>query len=199
LVSLFVRHGETAGNAAGKFRGNIDYPLDEKGFKAAEDLNPIFKKLPVGDIYRSDTTRTEQTSDKALEGTGLQASPTKDLNSWNVGYLSGQDKKANFSHVNYFVDNPEDQIPGGESLNQFRARVQPRVKSIIAKGVKGGAPTVAFTHSSVVHELSHMIYGDPSYIKVKPGGVVGVYHDGEKLSLKALSKPGNQADMHYGS
>jgi broad specificity phosphatase PhoE len=199
LVSLFIRHGETAGNAGGLFRGNIDFPLDHKGFKAADTLNPILRKLSIGSVYRSDTTRTEQTAEHALKGTGLEASPTKDLNSWNVGFLSGTKKSENQFQIDQFTKNPDLQIPGGESLNEFRHRVQPRIKTIIGKGISSGVPSLAFTHSSVVHELSHMVYGDPSYKKVKPGGIVGVYHDGEKLSLRELHLPGGEEDNRQGS
>lgn len=198
LVSIFVRHGETAGNAKNLFRGKLDFPLDKKGITAAKQMNPIFKKIAVSDVYRSDKTRTEQTAHFALKGTGIEPSVTKDLNAWNLGYLSGKNKDAHKSDVKYFTNNPDTHVPGGESLNAFRNRVQPKVKMIIAKGIKAGVPSVAFTHSSVIHELSHMIHGDPKYVKVKPGGMVGVFHDGDKLSVKALLKPLGESDLGYG-
>lgn len=198
LVSLFIRHGETAGNAKGLFRGNKDFPLDKHGVAAANRLNTIFKQIKVGDIYRSDTTRTEQTAEHALAGTDREANVSSDLNAWNTGYLSGKSKKEHQNEIHYFTDNPTKKIPGGESLEGFRNRSQPKIKQIIGKGMSGNRPSVAFTHSSIIHELSHMIHGDPHYVKVKPGGMVGVFADGKKLHVKALFKPGGQGDLNYG-
>lgn len=198
LVSLFVRHGETTGNAKDQFRGNIDFPLDKKGVAMADNLNKIFKQVDVGDIYRSDTKRTEQTAEHALDSTGREASVTPDLNAWDTGYLSGKSKSDHKADIKYFTNNPSVKIPGGESLDEFRHRAQPKIKTIIGKGITGGAPSVAFTHSSVIHEVSHMLHGDPHYVKVKPGGMVGVFHDGKKLFAKALFRPGGLGDLNYG-
>jgi len=189
LVAYFVRHGETAGNAKGLFRGSLDFPLSDKGHKDAEHLKDYFSNTELGAAYSSDTTRTRQTNETVLEPKGMTASETSDLRSWNVGYLSGLPKSEHQNDIDFFQHNENTDIPNGESLAKFRKRVQPRLKNSILKGIQDGVPSITFTHSSVIQEVSHMIHGNHKVAKVKPGGVIGVYHDGNKLSVKALFKP----------
>jgi bisphosphoglycerate-dependent phosphoglycerate mutase len=199
LVAYFVRHGETAGNAAGLFRGALDFPLSDKGHKDANSLKDYFSGINLGSSYTSDALRTRQTAETVLEPKDMVASETSDLRSWNLGYLSGLPKADHQREVDFFQNNPNQEVPNGESLNHFRNRITPRLKNSIMKGISEGVPSITFLHSSGIHELSHMLYGDHSYVKVKPGGVVGVYKQGNKLSAKALVKNSTgHGDEHYG-
>ena len=199
LVAYFVRHGETEGNANGLFRGSLDYPLSERGHKDANKLADYFSNINLGPAYSSDTIRARTTAETVLEPKGMVASETPDLRSWNTGYLSGLPKSKHQNDIDFFQKNENTAIPNGESLNQFRLRVGPRIKNSILKGIQSGVPSITFLHSSGIHELSHILYGDHSYIKVKPGGVVGVYHSGNKLSAKALvNESKGHSDEHFG-
>jgi broad specificity phosphatase PhoE len=189
LVAYFIRHGETAGNAQGLFRGALDFPLSETGQKDAEALKSFFSNINIGTAYSSDTQRTRHTAETVLEPKGITASETPDLRSWNVGYLAGLPKSENQKDIDFFQHHENTVVPNGESLRQFRNRVQPRIKTSIMKGISDGIPSITFTHSSVIQEVSHMLSGDYKAHKVKPGGVIGVYHNGNKLSVKALFKP----------
>jgi broad specificity phosphatase PhoE len=189
LVALFVRHGETEGNAKGLFRGALDFPLSDKGHKDASRLADYFSNTNLGTAYSSDTARARTTAETVLEPKGITASETPDLRSWNVGYLAGLPKSEHQKDIDFFQHNSNTVVPNGESLNQFRNRVQPRIKHSILTGIKDGVPSITFTHSSVVQEVSHMLHNDYKFAKVKPGGVIGVYQNGNKLSVKALFKP----------
>ena len=189
LVAYFVRHGTTEGNENGVFRGPIDYPLDQKGMQDAKSLKDYFAPIALGTAYSSDTQRARTTAETVLEPKGMVASETSDLRSWNVGYLAGLPKSEHQNDVDFFQKHEATIVPNGESLNQFRNRVQPRIKNSIMKGVSSGVPSITFTHSSVIHEVSHMLHGDHMAVKVKPGGVVGVFKSGNKLTAKALYKP----------
>ncbi len=79
LVAYFVRHGETGGNAAGLFRGAIDYPLSAKGIKDANKVKDYFSGIDLGSAYSSDTTRTRQTNEAVLGPKDMVASETSDL------------------------------------------------------------------------------------------------------------------------
>lgn len=199
LVAYFVRHGTTTGNAKGLFRGAIDFPLDKSGEKDADRVKDYFDGIPLGSAYSSDAQRALKTAETTLEPKGMSASETSDLRSWNLGYLAGLPKKEHQNDVNFFQQNENTVVPNGESLSQFRQRVQPRIKNSIMKGISSGVPSITFTHSSVIHELSHMLHGDHSYVKVKPGGIVGVFKQGNKLSAKALLRDSDgHADETYG-
>lgn len=197
-VAYFVRHGSTSANNGNEFRGPIDFPLAPDGVKQAEDLNKWFKDIGLGSAYSSDMDRAMHTAEVTLRGKGIEASPTPDLRSWNVGKFAGLPKPPNEFQIKYYQDNPDEKIPEGESLNQFRKRVQPRIKTAIMAGIHTGVPSVSFVHSSVVREVSHIINGDHTVHKVKPGGVMGVQWDGKKLSTKALFRP-ERKDQGYGA
>ncbi len=199
LVAYFVRHGETEGNAKGLFRGALDYPLSDKGQQDANHLKDFFSNIELGHAYSSDTTRARTTAETILEPKGMVASETSDLRAWNTGYLSGLKKSEHQKDVDFFQHNENTDIPNGESLAKFRKRVQPRIKNSILKGMESGVPSITVAHSSIIHELSHMIHGDHNQVKVKPGGVVGVYHHGNKLSTKALvNESGKHQDKGFG-
>jgi len=198
LVAYFVRHGETAGNAQGLFRGALDFPLSEKGHKDAEALKDYFSNVQLGTAYTSDTSRAKTTAETVLDPKGMTASESPDLRSWNVGYLAGLPKSEHQKDIDFFQHNENTVIPNGESLHQFRNRVQPRIKNSILKGIRDGVPSITFTHSSVVQEVSHMFNNDHKAHKVKPGGVIGVYHNGNKLTVKALFKPSKPGKIEQG-
>lgn len=189
-VAYFVRHGQTALNAADSYRGPIDAQLDEKGIQDGKEVGQFLSDKPLGTAYSSDMERVMHTADLAVGMRGIVPSSTPDLRSWNVGKFAGQPKAGNEFPMKMYQDNPDEKIPGGESLKAFRTRVQPRIKVAIMKGIHSGVPSVTFTHSSVIHEVCNVIHGDHEYDKVKPGGVLGVFHNPKtnKLSARAIFK-----------
>src|SRR5271166_4692855 len=166
LVSVFVRHGETALNASDSFRGPMDIPLSSQGIQDAKDVANFLKPTTFGNTYSSDMQRTVHTSEAILEPRGMAATTTPDLRSWNVGHFAGLPKAGTEFQIKYYQDNPNESIPEGESLHNFRGRVQPRIKTAIVAGTHTGVPSLVVTHSSVIHELSHMVYGDHEAVKV---------------------------------
>jgi phosphoserine phosphatase len=197
-VAYFVRHGATNLNNSNSFRGPMNVPLAENGIQQGTDLARFFADKPLGAAYSSDMDRVLHTAELAVGGKGIDVSATSDLRSWNVGNFAGKNKPDNKSAIQMYQDNPDEKVPGGESLNSFRSRVQPRIKTAVLSGIHTGVPSVVFTHSSVIHELSHVLYGDHNYIKVKPGGVVGVQWDGKKLSAKTMWR-GEKGEQGYGA
>src|SRR2546430_476639 len=104
LVSYFVRHGDTEGNAKGLFRGALDFPLSEKGYKDANFLKSYFSTINLGSAYSSDALRARETAETVLEPKNMVASETSDLRSWNVGYLSGLPKEKHKLDVEFFQE-----------------------------------------------------------------------------------------------
>jgi broad specificity phosphatase PhoE len=186
LVAIFVRHGETEANADHLFRGPLDYPLDEKGIEQAKKVREFLKNRRFMEAYRSAKIRTKQTADEVLPA-DVPVLVTKNLNAWNVGDLAGKPKTdKNLAFVKKYQTKPAEVIPGGESLLQFRKRVDPMIHRIIRRGEQSGVPTIAFVHSSIVHELSQMFYSDHQKVKVQPGGIIGVFKTPTGYKLKAL-------------
>ena len=63
VLVYVVRHGETVLNAAGKFRGNLNPPLNDSGKADAEDLAKIFADVDISHIVSSDRQRAKTTAD----------------------------------------------------------------------------------------------------------------------------------------
>ena len=180
LVALFMRHGDTAANREKLFRGPMNIPLDDKGKQQALDgrrflagyLQGSGKK--IGNAYRSSKDRTRETADLVL-GPG-KTETVKNLDALNVGKFAGQPKTdANMKEILHYQKNPDQKIPGGERINDFRARTNPEIERIIADGEESANPPIAFVHSSTIHQVNHLIHGDHNINKVLPGGIVGVY------------------------
>lgn len=184
-VAYFVRHGSTELNDQGKFRGPLNVSLDDKGRKQAEELANFLKTRKFSAAYHSSKKRTKETLEPILEKSQSDVKPklVRDFDPFNVGELAGKPKnKENLDTIRYYQEHPEEKIPGGERLNDFRKRVDPKIKMALKKGESSKYPTLSVVHSSIVHELSHLLHGDHNKVKVEPGGVVGVYKDDEHPS-----------------
>lgn len=184
-VAYFVRHGSTELNDAGKFRGPMNISLDEKGRQQAEELANFLKARKFSAAYHSSKKRTKETLDPILEKSKSKVKPkmVEDFDPFNVGELAGQPKnKENIDKIRYYQDNPDEKIPGGERLNDFRKRTDPKIMRAIHKGESSKYPSLSVVHSSIIHELSYLMHGDHNKVKVLPGGVVGVYKDDQDPS-----------------
>ena len=64
-MKLFiVRHGETAWNREGRFQGQIDIPLNEKGLAQAEMTARRFSGYPLEKVFASPLSRARVTGEK---------------------------------------------------------------------------------------------------------------------------------------
>jgi broad specificity phosphatase PhoE len=179
LVAIFVRHGQTEANKERRFRGAMEIPLDNVGRQQALDARGfIAAKLgaqPLGSAYTSSKQRTQETGNLFFGGPG-RTKIVKDFDALNVGKFSGQKKTdENMKEIMHYQKNPDEKIPGGERITDFRKRVDPNIKKMLEEGEESGKPTIAFVHSSIIHEVSHLLHHDHNAVKVTPGGIVGVY------------------------
>jgi broad specificity phosphatase PhoE len=189
-IAYFVRHGETSANKAGTFRGQADLSLNAEGKLDSKNLGEYFKDIPLNAVYSSPKIRARDTAEEIAKQHNLKVQIVPQFSALDVGYLSGE-KKSDHTHVmEYFEKYPQERVPMGESIHEFRARTQPEIKRILMEGKVADNPVVAAVHSSIIHELNHILTGDHKQTLVKPGGIVGVWHDEEKgFSLKALLYP----------
>ncbi|VVB52057.1 2,3-bisphosphoglycerate-dependent phosphoglycerate mutase [uncultured archaeon] len=194
LVAFFIRHGETDLNKSDSFRGDIDIPLNEEGQTQAEEIPHYLSAYKLSALYHSGMQRTAQTLEPLAKAKGLNTVGMQNLNSLDTGDFAGKPKnEENRDKLAYYRDNPEETIPGGESVQSFRDRIDPILMNIIKVGEEGGAPSAACVHGSVIREISRLF--DKSYdsLKVEPGGIIGVFKDQNGYSAKALVKE-NEAE-----
>lgn len=186
VVLWAVRHGTTELNADNCFRGKANPSLDEKGRKDAEVARDFLKDKFIGDVYSSPKLRTTQTA----ETIGLPYTTVDDLMALNVGDFSGKPKnKENTDAINYYIDHPDEKIPGGESLNQFRSRVRPLFNEAIQRFEQTGFPCLFIVHSSIIHELGQVFNDDHHSSRVKPGGIASLVWDESGLHAEPTFKP----------
>ena len=189
LLVYVARHGQTELNAAGAFRGNRDVPLDRIGHKQADDLADYFADIPISGIVSSSKLRARETAAAIAGKTGLTPHPTDALHAWDVGMFSGKPKnRQNCDKLECYIQNPDEVIPGGESLNEFKQRVRPCIIEAIDLANHAGKPLLLVGHSSIIHETGSLINGDHNTSLVEPGGVVGIFESNGGLVARPVLK-----------
>jgi broad specificity phosphatase PhoE len=190
---------ETKNNASGRFRGSVNVPLDENGKQDAEKLSSYFKPIAISKIFSSPKDRAISTAEAVAKPKGIKVDVVDGLQPLNVGYLSGEKKDDHIHVMDYFQKFPAEHIPMGDSIESFRKRSQPAIQSVLDYGKANAIPPLAAVHSSIIHEVNHMLTGNHSQTLVKPGGIIAVYHHPEQgFKIKALLHPSSGAgDSKY--
>lgn len=204
MQTLFwlARHGTTDDSAKNIFRGDRNSMLDRKGFNDAHELKKFFSDKDWENIFMSNMTRALQTA-KIIAGDDRQdevKEPIRSLRPWDIGYLTGKDKKKFEPDMKVFIDNPEMRPQDGESLAEFQSRINPLLIEAIEIGLVG-KPPIIIGHSSVIHALAHLLWGNGHpMLAVKPGGVVEVFvTDKGEIDARPIFKPGKDDSSFAGS
>jgi broad specificity phosphatase PhoE len=201
-IFYLARHGTTTDSAKNIFRGDRDSMLDRKGFNDAHELKEFFADKDWENIFVSNMTRSLQTAriiagdDRADE----VKEPIRNLRPWDIGYLTGKDKKQFSPDMQVFIENPEMQPKDGESLREFQSRINP----LLIEGMEIGLtskPPIVIGHSSVIHALAHLLWGDGHPpLAVKPGGVIEVFVNKKgDIDARSIFKPGKDDSSFAGS
>ena len=187
IAVLVARHGRTALNSEHKFRGRMDVPLDETGIKQAHELAELLRPIELGPIFCSDTKRASKTAEIIAQKQDTHVYKNQNLKALNVGDFSGEKRSPeNVAALTKILLSPDTTIPGGESLNDFSARVQPCIHEAIEIFLETGVPPLLVAHSSIIREVGAMFMGDHTLALVEPGGVLAIYFDNGKLKAKPI-------------
>ncbi len=62
MLLFLARHGETEANCEKRFQGQVNYPLNSRGKKQAEQLAKRLRGYHLQEIYTSDLQRAEETA-----------------------------------------------------------------------------------------------------------------------------------------
>lgn len=122
-----VRHGQSAGNAEGRFGGHGPTPLSKLGERQARLTAEALKKEGIAVIYSSDLARAIQTAQPLAELIGVTINATPAFRERHVGVLEGltfEESKRDFPKDYYALvnRNVHHVITKGESYRQLLRR-----------------------------------------------------------------------------
>lgn len=148
-----IRHGQSAGNAEGRFGGHGPTPLSELGQRQAELTAEGLAKENISSIYSSDLYRAVQTAEPLSRLVGVPVLTKPAFRERNVGVLEGltfdeskqQHPKDYYALVNR---NYHHVITGGESYRQLVKRSMDEVWEIMRK--HQGERIAIFSHTGAI-------------------------------------------------
>lgn len=157
-VKLFlIRHGQTDGNAQGRYQGSMDTELTENGLRQAQQAKNYLSNVKMASIYSSPLKRTLETARIIAEGTGHEIKIIKDLRELNFGKWEG----LTFDEINAqyrrdyqdWLNDPYSNPPTeGESFGELIKRAKAAINEIISENPDGSSVAV-ITHGGVILAL----------------------------------------------
>ena len=157
-----IRHGQSDGNAEGRFGGHGPTPLSKLGEQQAERTAKMIAAEGVDAIYSSDLPRAVQTAKPLAELTGIAIKATPAFRERHVGVLQGltfgESKQRYpddyFALVNRHVNHV---ISGGESYRQLLKRATSTLNKLLRE--HRGQRIVIYSHTGVICFLSLHLMG----------------------------------------
>jgi broad specificity phosphatase PhoE len=160
LRIYLARHGETDWNVEGRLQGGTDIELNAKGREQAMQLAQQLKDVRLDAVYSSTLRRSRDTAEMARGRATLQA--LAGLSEQRVGKFQGQVVVKNTPINDEFERrrrDPNDDLDGGESLNEFFTRVRNSVEMIRNRHRTGTVLIVG--HSRTNQMILRAIFGWP--------------------------------------
>lgn len=145
---LLIRHGETDWNLQGRYTGQSDILLNEKGEAQAQQLAEALAGEPLEAIYSSDLSRCVRTAELLAAATGAPLQLDARLREIDQGEWEGllfAEIKARYEQAwERRHDNPlEVAPPGGETVGQVRSRVLAALEEILSRHPDGAVAIVS--------------------------------------------------------
>jgi broad specificity phosphatase PhoE len=150
---FLVRHGQSAGNAEGRFGGHSATPLSELGFEQARITAEALARENINAIYSSDLLRAVQTAEPLSKLTGLPIITKQEFRERNVGVLEGltfDESKQEYPNDYYALVNRNIHhvITKGESYTNLLDRIKGELRDIIRR--HRGERVAIFTHTGAL-------------------------------------------------
>lgn len=159
---LLVRHGQSAGNAAGRFGGHSPTPLSELGAVQAECTARALAREKITAIYSSDLYRAVQTAEPLARLTGIPVYTKAEFRERNVGVLEGltfdesrkRYPKDYYALVNRHLDHV---ITGGESYRELVSRTMGQLWKLV--DTHSGGRIVIYSHTGAICFMTLSLLG----------------------------------------
>ena len=153
---ILLRHGETAWNRDGVFRGTEDVPLNDLGRKQAALAGQRLQDSDVRRIYTSSLSRARETALLAAQHSGIPVEEKDFLLDMYFGQWQGLtvEEVASRWPAEYGIWQNQPQLcqsPGGESLEGVMQRAARGVETLLQGGEK--ADLILVTHRVIIKLL----------------------------------------------
>jgi 2,3-bisphosphoglycerate-dependent phosphoglycerate mutase len=157
-----VRHGQSAGNAEGRFGGHGATPLSELGRKQAQLTAKALAKERVQVVYSSDLQRTVESAEPLAKLLKIQVHTSPAFRERHVGVLEGltfdeskqQHPADYYALVNRSVDHV---ISGGESYRHLLRRITSKLHNILRE--HQGQRIAIYTHTGAICYMTLHLLG----------------------------------------
>jgi probable phosphoglycerate mutase len=166
MTTLYlVRHGQTLWNVEGRYQGQLDPPLNEKGHQQALATAESLAPLGFEAIYSSDLARARQTAEALADKIGLPIQLDPRLREINQGEWQGvliDDIRTRWPRKIYGWEHDpwRHHPPGGEHLEALQARLFAAIDEIIARHPQG--VVAVFSHKLPIALLKIRYQGLPA-------------------------------------
>jgi broad specificity phosphatase PhoE len=151
---LLVRHGETEDNAAARFQGRLDTPLNDRGREQSAALAQAVRGEGLRALYSSPLLRAHETARIVGAAIGLEPILDERLVEADAGEWSGRliaDIVAGEpeGYARWRAADPSFRFPGGESV----AEQAQRIAAALADVAAGPLPALVVTHGGTIRAV----------------------------------------------
>ena len=177
---ILVRHGETDWNQQGRFQGQIDIPLNQKGKAQAQAASKFLKNVPIHKAFSSSLSRPKETAQIILkEHPSIKITLKDNLKEIGHGKWEGKlesEIKSDWPDLLKMWKTVPDkiQMPGGENINEVSTRSITSWREI-CKSLKKDETALVVAHDAVNKTiLCHLLGLTPSEIWMIKQGNGGI-------------------------
>jgi len=168
---ILIRHGQSMGNAEGRFGGHTDTPLSPLGVQQAEATARALASEKFDAIYSSDLPRAITTATPLARLTGAPLETSDALRERSVGVMEGLTfEEAAEQHAEQYQAllrrDFDHVLLGGESYRQMLDRAAGKLDEVIEK--HSGGRIAVFTHTGTICILILHLIGALDAPELKP-------------------------------
>jgi probable phosphoglycerate mutase len=159
---LLIRHGQSLGNAEGRFGGHTDTRLSPRGLEQAFATAQALAAEHLDAIYSSDLARAIETATPLAELAGIEIQPAEAFRERSVGVMEGltfEEAAAQYpeQYAALLRRDFEHVLLGGESYRQTLDRASRKLDEIIEEHKAGRIAIV--THTGTICILALHLMG----------------------------------------
>ena len=168
---LLIRHGQSQGNAEGRFGGHTETPLSPKGRAESRRTAHTLASESFSAIVCSDLARAIETASPLAKLAGLELHTAEAFRERSVGVMEGLTfEEAAAQHAEQYAAllrrDFEHVLLGGESYRQTLDRASRKLDELVEQ-YKGGRIAI-YTHTGTICILALHIMGALDAPELKP-------------------------------